>query len=466
MIPVFAIVGRPNVGKSTLFNCLTRTRQALVSNYSGLTRDRQYGHANINGHQFVVIDTGGIEGEERGIDHEMLKQTRAAIEEANVILFMVDAKAGVTAADEMLAEMLRRQSKPVRLVLNKIDGQNPDIVTGEFYALGLGDPYPIAAAHRRGTNQLLEFMMENLPDIEGENANSEIELRGIKLAIVGKPNVGKSTLVNRMLGEERVVVYDQPGTTRDSVFIPLKRRDKEYTLIDTAGVRRKRSVKETIEKFSIIKTLKAIDTANVVIMIIDAQENISEQDLHLLGYIVESGRSLLLAVNKWDGMDEYSRDNVKSEIDRRLTFVDYAKIHYISALHGTGVGNLFDTAETAYKSAMAKHSTNTLTKILEAAVVKHPPPIVNGRRIKLRYAHPGGHNPPIVVIHGNQTKKISKEYTRYLINTYRKTLKLVGTPIRIEFKTSENPFKDKKNVLTPTQVRKRKRLIKRVKKKS
>ena len=458
MKPVIALVGRPNVGKSTLFNRFTRTRDALVADQPGMTRDRKYGNADINGRDVIVIDTGGLSGEREGIDVHMAGQTLLAVEEADIILFLVDARDGLTNADESVAAQLRQLGKPLVLVLNKVDGVNADMAIAEFYALGLGEPVPIASAHGRGMQGLTDAVEDVLPgrsDEEGQELAG-----GTRIAVLGRPNVGKSTLVNRMLGEERVLVYDMPGTTRDSIFIPFERMGKRYTLIDTAGVRRRGKVTEVAEKFSIVKTLQAIDAANVVILVLDAQQNISDQDLTLLGQVLDAGRALIIAINKWDGLDSDTRDDVKRELDRRLDFIDFAEIHFISALHGTGVGNLFDSVNKAYESAMRKVSTPQLTRILEDALDDHQPPLVRGRRIKLRYAHQGGQNPPVIVIHGNQTDRIPVSYKRYLVNTFRKVLDFSGTPVRIEFKTGDNPFKGRRNKLTPRQQRKRKRLMK------
>lgn len=460
MKPVIALVGRPNVGKSTLFNRLTRTRDAIVADLPGLTRDRQYGEARLGERDFIVIDTGGISGDEEGIDSYMRDQSLQAVEEAHMVLFLVDAQSGVTAADEMLAQVLRSRQKPVFLVVNKIDGQNQDVVVADFYSLGLGDPLAIAAAHGRGVSQLIDHVFEELPDPVQESAEAKEEAeKGIKMAIVGRPNVGKSTLVNRMLGEDRVVVFDMPGTTRDSVYIPYERHGQRYTIIDTAGVRKRGRVNEAVEKFSVIKTLQAIEDANVVVMVLDARENIVEQDLHLLGFVLESGRSLVIAINKWDGMEAEAKVRIKSELERRLVFVDFAKIHFISAKHGTGVGELYKSIQKAYTSAFKKLSTPFLTKILEDALSDHQPPMVNGRRIKLRYAHMGGSNPPLVVIHGNQTESVPKSYRRYLENTFRRIMDIEGTPIRIEFKTGENPYAGRRNTLTPRQIHKKKRMV-------
>ncbi len=506
MLPVVALVGRPNVGKSTLFNRLTRTRDALVADFPGLTRDRKYGQANYDGYQFIVIDTAGVHGEEVGIDAEMAAQSMRAIDEADVVLFMVDAREGVTAADKNIAEHLRRVNKTAYVVANKIDGIDADAARADFYELGLGDVYGIAAAHGRGVEQLLKScfspLLESYPEVltqqaaaatpvthddegnvidadgniidaEGQvigqaashpDAAIDYESLPLKLAIVGRPNVGKSTLTNRILGEERVVVYDLPGTTRDSIYIPMERDGREYILIDTAGVRRRGRIDETIEKFSVIKTLQAIEDANVVIVVIDARETISDQDLNLIGFAINAGRSIVIAVNKWDGLSQDHRDEIKRELDRRLGFVDFARVHFISALHGSGVGNLFESVLEAYASATARVGTAKLTRILEAAVDDHQPPLVSGRRVKLKYAHAGGYNPPRVIVHGNQVDALPGSYKRYLTNYFRKSLGVMGTPIKVEFRESVNPYAGKKNQLTLSQQRKRKRLLKHLKK--
>ena len=476
MLPVVALVGRPNVGKSTLFNRLTRSRDALVADYPGLTRDRQYGKAKVEEHPFIVIDTGGIQGDEKGIDALMADQSLMAIAEADAVLFMVDARAGLTSADIGIADYLRKQNKKIFLVANKVDGIDADSAVADFYSLGLGDTvHQIAAAHGRGVTQLLtlaltphiealgqpkaedndEFdgeMESGLSDQENIDAAPE-EHDTIKLAIIGKPNVGKSTLTNRILGEERVVVFDAPGTTRDSVYIPMEHNGRKYTLIDTAGIRRRKNVTDIVEKFSVIKTLRAIEDANVCLLIIDARDGISDQDLSLLGFILEAGRSLVLAVNKWDGLDDHVKDRIKSELDRRLGFIDFARVHFISALHGTGVGHLYESVEEAFVSATKRISTSMVTKILGMAEFDHSPPMNQGRRIKLKYAHAGGYNPPIIVIHGNLVKKLPNSYKRYLMNYYRKSLKIMGTPIRIEFRETSNPFAGKKK-LTFTEQKK------------
>jgi len=461
MKPVIALVGRPNVGKSTLFNRLTRSRDALVADQPGMTRDRKYGDGKIGDQPYIVIDTGGLSGEEEGLDGLMAAQSWLAVEEANIILFMTDAHDGLTAMDEVIAKRLRNTGKEVILVVNKIDGLNADVITAEFFSLGLGQPNAIAASQGRGVTVLIESILSNLPSTDDENNVAS----GIKVAIVGRPNVGKSTLVNRILGEERVVAYDMPGTTRDSIYLPFERDGQQYTLIDTAGVRRRGKVSEVAEKYSVIKALQAIQDAHVVIMVLDAQDTISEQDVTLLGYIMDAGRALVISINKWDGLDEEQKEKIKTELDYKLPFLSYAKKKYISALHGTGVGDLFGYVQTAYKSAMAEFPTPKLTRLLEYLVQQHQPPIVRGHRIKLRYAHQGGKNPPIIVIHGNQTQSVPDSYKRYLFNAFLKRLNLHGTPIRIEFKTSDNPYKDKKNKnnLTRRQQAKRRRMMKHVK---
>ncbi|TDG14893.1 ribosome biogenesis GTPase Der [Seongchinamella unica] len=463
MIPVIALVGRPNVGKSTLFNQLTRSRDALVANFPGLTRDRKYGEARLDDHPYVVIDTGGISGDEHGIDSEMAEQSLMAIEEADAVLFLVDAREGLNAADEALARHLRQRNKSFHLVVNKTDGIDADVAVADFYALGVESMFAIAASHGRGVRSMISEVMAKFPKPPEAGEADEFP-SSTRVAVVGRPNVGKSTLVNRLLGEDRVVVYDQPGTTRDSIYIDFQRDDKDYTLIDTAGVRRRKNVKQTVEKFSIVKTLKAIDDAHVVILVMDAHEGIVDQDMHLLGHCIEKGRGLVLAVNKWDGIEPDQRDWIKSELGRRLAFADYADTHFISALHGTGVGHLYKSIDAAYESATRKLSTNALTRILEGAVFDHQPPMINGRRIKLRYAHAGGQNPPLIVIHGNQTGKVPTSYARYLEKIYRRELDLVGTPVRIEFRTSENPYSEKRNKLTQRQVQRKRRMMAHVKK--
>jgi GTP-binding protein len=462
MIPVIALVGRPNVGKSTLFNQLTRSRDALVADLPGLTRDRKYGEARLGSRPFVVIDTGGISGDEDGIDAQMAGQSLVAIEEADAVLFLVDAREGLNAADQALARHLRQRNKAFHLVVNKIDGLDEDVALSDFYSLGVESVFAIAASHGRGVRGMIEQVLAGFPAADEEER--EARPGSIRVAVVGRPNVGKSTLVNRLLGEERVVVFDQPGTTRDSIYIDYERDGRQYTLIDTAGVRRRKNVKQTVEKFSIVKTLKAVDDAHVVVLVMDAHEGIVDQDMHLIGHCVEAGRGLVLAVNKWDGIDPDQRTWIRTELDRRLQFASYADVHFISALHGTGVGHLYKSIDAAYRSATRKLNTNQLTRILEGAVHDHPPPMVNGRRIKLRYAHAGGQNPPLIVIHGNQTGKVPNSYQRYLEKVYRRELALAGTPVRIEFRTGENPYADRRNQLTQRQVQRKRRLMAHVKK--
>ncbi|MGK2959947.1 MAG: ribosome biogenesis GTPase Der [Candidatus Malihini olakiniferum] len=492
MIPVVALVGRQNVGKSTLFNRLTRTRDALVGDFPGLTRDRKYGRAEVEEQEFIIIDTNGIEVSEEWLETCMAGQSLVAIKEADIVLFMVDARAGLMPMDKGIAQHLRSREKATFLVVNKIDGIDADSAMAEFYALGLGEVYPIAASHGRGVTSLLENMLllyvkeENKPvklteeeanaiywaehlgentDIEGETEDTfNTKSIPIKLAIVGRPNVGKSTLTNCILGEERVVVCDIPGTTRDSIYIPMERDGREYVLIDTAGVRKRGKVTETVEKFSVIKTLQAIKDANVVLLVIDAREGISDQDLSLLGFILNTRRSLVIAINKWDGLSLDIKEQVKEMLDRRLGFIDFARAHFISALHGSGVGNLFESVHEAYTCATKRVSAALLTRIMQMASDDHQPPLVRGRRVKLKYAHAGGYNPPIVVIHGNQVKDLPDSYKRYLMNYYRRSLNVMGTTIHIQFKEGENPFAEKCNTLTPNQLRKRKRLMQHIKK--
>jgi GTP-binding protein len=459
---VIALVGRPNVGKSTLFNVMTKSRDALVADYPGLTRDRKYGRLQYESSEIIVIDTGGLSGESEELDSHMEKQTRLAVDESDIILFMVDARDGLTPADEVIADSLRRTGKHVKLIVNKTDGLDARSVSSEFYSIGLGEPIAIAASQNRGIQVMLDNVLGSFvsseeidsddtdPDeeillSEDEDFSEEIKDRRVKVAIIGRPNVGKSTLVNRFLGEERVVVYDMPGTTRDSVFIPFDRDGKKYTFIDTAGIRRKRAVNEVIEKFSVIKSMQAIERSNVVIIMIDARTEIADQDLHLIGYALEAGRALILVINKWDGMDDYQKELIHKGLDKQLPFVRFAETFFISALHGSGVGKLYAAIDRAYASATQKYSTSELTLLLEKAVQSHQPPLINGRRIKLRYAHQGGMNPPRIIIHGNQISKVPAVYKRYLMNFFRKELKSVGTPIVIEFKGSDsNPFKSSK----------------------
>ncbi len=439
MTPVIALVGRPNVGKSTLFNRLTRSRDALVADFPGLTRDRKYGNGMLGDKAYTVIDTGGISGDEDGIDAAMAEQSMQAIDEADIVLFMVDARAGLHVADEAIANHLRVNQKKTWLVVNKVDGMEEHSAMADFWQLGLGDPHPIAASHGRNVTSLIEVVLDPFPERD-ESIPADTGTKGIRIGIIGRPNVGKSTLVNRLLGEERVVVFDEAGTTRDAIEIPFERRGKPYVLVDTAGVRRRKNVSEIAEKFSIIKTLEAIKECHVAVVVLDARTGLVEQDLHLLDYVLTSGRALVLAVNKWDGLEHEAKEKMRSEIKRRLGFADYAEMHFISALHGTGVGDLYPSIERAFASANSHWSTNRLTSILQDAVTQHQPPLVHGRRIKLRMAHQGGSNPPIIVVHGNQTGSLPEAYRRFLTNTFRKVLKVRGTPLRFEFRSGKNPF--------------------------
>jgi GTP-binding protein len=464
MLPVIALVGRPNVGKSTLFNRLTRSRDAIVADYPGLTRDRQYGFGKLGPVPYIVIDTGGVAGGEEGIDELMVEQTVRALDEADVAIVLVDGRGGITAADEHVVDLARRHAKKAWLAVNKAEGLDKDVVSSEFFALGLGEPVAISAAHGDRVGSFMDKVLEPFVAAEDQKPDGTGDDKPLRIAVIGRPNVGKSTLINRLIGEERLVVYDQPGTTRDSVTVPFERDDRKYQLIDTAGVRRRSRVHETVEKFSIVKALQAMERAQVVIAVLDASEGVTEQDVSLIGLAVERGRALVVVANKWDGLSTERRRHLKQELERRLPFLDFAEKMTISALHGSGVGDLLPAVERAYAAATRDMSTTELTRELEAAVTEHAPPLVRGRRIRLRYAHQGGRNPPVIVIHGNQTERLPDAYRRYLVNRFRKAFRLKGTPVRLSFKTSDNPFKGKRNKLTPRQERHRKRLMKRVKK--
>ncbi len=465
MLPVIALIGRPNVGKSTLFNRLTRSRDAIVADYPGLTRDRQYGFGKLGPLPYIVIDTGGVAGGETGIDERMVDQTVRALEEADAAIIMVDGRSGLTAADEHVAALARRHSKKTWLAVNKAEGLDAATANSEFHALGLGEPVAVSAAHGDRINALMDAVLAGFDAPVVEDDDVDEDERELRIAVIGRPNVGKSTLVNRLLGEERQVVYDQPGTTRDSVAVPFERNDRRYVLIDTAGIRRRAKVKETIEKFSVVKALQAIEQSQVVIAVLDAQEGVTEQDVSLLGLVLERGRALVVVTNKWDGLTESQRKKVRDDLERRLPFLDFAERITISALHGTAVGDLLPAVERAYAAAMRDLATTELTRELESAVTAHPPPLVRGRRIRLRYAHQGGRNPPVIVIHGNQTERLPDSYRRYLVNRFRKAFRLKGTPVRLRLKSSDNPYKGRRNKLTPRQERRRKRMMKHIKKK-
>jgi GTP-binding protein len=444
MLPTIVLVGRPNVGKSTLFNRLTKSRDALVADLPGLTRDRHYGRGIGASQPYLVIDTGGFEPTaESGILKEMAKQTLLAIDEADVVIFIVDGRAGITPQEYIIADKLRRAQRPVLLAVNKTEGMNRAVVAADFFELGLGEPLSVSSAHGEGVKDLIELALENFPEVseDEEKTNQKVP----RIAIVGRPNVGKSTLVNALLGEERVIAFDEPGTTRDSIEIDLEKDGKNYVIIDTAGVRKRGRVFESIEKFSVVKTMQAIENANVAILVVDAQEGITEQDAHVAAYILDAGRALVVAVNKWDGLPEDEREFIKKEIDRKLIFLDFAKFHYISALRKKGLPELFVSVDGAFKAAMAKLATPQLTRVLIDAIAQHQPPISRGTRPKLKYAHQGGMNPPIVVIHGSHVEDIKDSYKRYLEGVFRKTFQLTGTPLRVQFNAGANPFAEPDN---------------------
>lgn len=442
MKPTLVLVGRPNVGKSTLFNRLTRSRDAIVANIPGLTRDRHYGHGRLGDKPYLVVDTGGFEPlATEGILHEMAKQTRQAIDEADTVLFIADGRSGSTPQDKIIAEQLRKTGRKILLVVNKTEGMASSVVTAEFHELGLGQPCAISAEHGDNVSELVELALLDFPQ-EQENEKPEEQP---KIAIVGRPNVGKSTLVNTLLGEERVIAFDQPGTTRSSIYIDFERNGRRYTLIDTAGLRRRGKVLETVEKFSVVKTLQSVEDANVVILVLDASSEISDQDAHIAGFILETGRALVVAINKWDGLDNHQRDVIKTTIARKLPFLmSFAKFHYISALLGSGMRGLLPSVNAAYAAAMAHLPTPKLTRALIAAVEKQPPPRTGVSRPKLRYAHQGGSNPPLIIIHGSGLDQVPQTYQRYLENMFRETFKLEGTPLRVEFRTSRNPYAGKR----------------------
>ncbi|MES2483449.1 MAG: ribosome biogenesis GTPase Der [Pseudomonadota bacterium] len=446
MKPVLALVGRPNVGKSTLFNRLTKSRDAIVADFAGLTRDRHYGNAKHGKYEFIVIDTGGFEPTaESGIYVEMAKQTRQAVAEADVVAFVVDARGGLSAQDHDIANYLRKLGKPTVLVANKAEGMTEGAQLAEFYELGLGgEVLPVSAAHGQGVRSLVElaFAQLNLPEPDDDDQEPS-EPGTIKLAVAGRPNVGKSTLINTWLGEERLVAFDLPGTTRDAISVPFERAGQKYELIDTAGLRRKGRVFEAIEKFSVVKTLQAIESANVVLLLLDATQGVTDQDAHIAGYILESGRAVVIAINKWDAVDAYEREQVQRQIESRLAFLKFAAMHFISAKKRQGLGPVWASISLAYKSANCKMSTPVLTRLLLEAVQFQSPKRAGMFRPKLRYAHQGGMNPPVIVVHGNSLEHVTDAYKRFLEGRFRKEFNLIGTPLRIEMKTSTNPYADK-----------------------
>ncbi len=442
MKPVIAIVGRPNVGKSTLFNRLTRSRDALVADFSGLTRDRHYGNGRVGDREFICIDTGGFEPVAKtGILAEMAKQTKQAVVEADVVIFLVDARLGMAPQDRVIADFLRKTGRPVILAVNKAEGMAYSTVTADFYELGLGEPIAISSAHGDGVRAMIDEALDSL-GIPDEPEEEDQTNKPVRIAVVGRPNVGKSTFINTLIGEERVIAFDMPGTTRDAIDVPFTRNGKPYVMIDTAGLRKRGKVFEAIEKFSVVKTLQAIADANVVILMLDAQQDISEQDAHIAGFIVDAGRALVLAVNKWDGMDDYQKERARTDIARKLRFLDFANVHPISSIKGFGIKELFKDVDAAYAAAMSKLPTPKLTRVLEEAVEFQQPKRVGMSRPKMRYAHQGGSNPPIVVIHGNALSGVTDSYRRYLEGRFREAFKLRGTPLRLEFRTGQNPFVD------------------------
>jgi GTP-binding protein len=438
MIPIIVIVGRPNVGKSTLFNRLTRSRDAIVADEPGITRDRHYGQGRVGGKPYLLVDTGGFEPvASHGIYHQMARQTRQAVDEADVVLFVVDGRAGLTAQDELIADELRKTGRRVLVVVNKAEGMRLEDAAAEFHALGLGDPLPVSAAHGENVSDLMDIVLADFP------ASADAPLAGTeqpRIAVVGRPNVGKSTLVNALLGEERVIVFDQPGTTRDSIYIDFERAGRRYTLIDTAGVRKRGRISEAAEKFSVVKTMQAIADANVAVLVLDATQEISEQDAHLAGFILEAGRALVLAVNKWDALDHAGRESAKRALSRKLDFVSFARLHFVSALGGQGLSRVMSSVDAAYAAAMAKLPTPKLTRALQAAVSQQQPPRAGYGRPKLRYAHQGGSNPPRIIVHGTALEHVPASYRRYLERFFREAFKLQGTPLKVELKSGRNPY--------------------------
>ena len=457
MLPAVALVGRPNVGKSTLFNQLTGSRDALVADFPGVTRDRRYGFGNHEGHAFLVVDTGGLGDDVGELGVLAARQTEIALEEADAVVFVVDYKDGLTAADERVAEQLRSSNKPVTIAVNKSEGLGPEVAEAEFHSLGLGAPVSIAALHGRRLGELMTRVLVPFDVVVAGELN-EFQ-NDPHVAIVGRPNVGKSTLINRLIGSARLVTSAEPGTTRDSVLVPCRRDDKSFVLVDTAGIRRRARVNETVEKFSVVQSLRAIEDAGVVVLLVDAREGITEQDLHLIGLVVERGRAITIGVNKWDNLESTQRRQVDAQIDRKLEFVAFARITHLSALHGSGIDEVILAALDAYAAAGLNLPTPRLNEILERAMIAHSPPLVAGRRIRLRYAHQGGRHPPIIVIHGNRAEHLPGHYRRYLVNVFRRALKLEGAPLRLEFKSGDNPYAGRRNTLSRRQLKRRQRVI-------
>ncbi len=461
MLPAVALVGRPNVGKSTLFNRLTATRDALVADYPGLTRDRRYGVGRAAERKFIVIDTGGLVSDVDTLTALVAAQVEIAIEEADVVVLVVDHKSGLTAEDTYIAERLRRTAKPVVVAVNKAEGVPGELAEAEFHPLGIGPPLRIAALHGQGVDELMGAALAQFPGSLVLTDAAEEGEQGPKVAVIGRPNVGKSTLINRLLGENRLITSPEPGTTRDSIHVPCERDGKKFVLVDTAGIRRRARVAEgeAVEKYSVVQSLKAIEDAGAVIAVLDARENVTDQDVHLVGLAAERGRALAIAVNKWDGMSGHERRFVEREVERKLDFAPYASVHYVSALHGSGIAELVKAALVAHKNAGVEIATPRLTRVLEDAMEVNPPPLVRGRQVRLRYAHQGGRYPPLVVVHGTQAQRLPDHYKRYLENAFREALKLRGTPVRVELRTTENPFAGRRNKLTPRQAKKRKRML-------
>ncbi len=463
MLPLVALVGRPNVGKSTLFNALTRSRDALVHDEPGVTRDRNYGYCRLEEDRpFIVCDTGGLTDDEAGLAGATSKQSRAAAEEADLVLFVVDGREGPMTLDQTILAWLRKTGKPFFLIVNKTDGLDEQACVNEFSRFGATVILPMAVAHQRGVPELIELILPRLP----VDSPSEIEAddpERVRVAFIGRPNVGKSTLVNRLLGEERMIASEVAGTTRDSIAVDMERDGRKYRLIDTAGLRRRGKVEEAVEKFSVFKTLQAIENCQVAVVMLDANEGVTDQDSTVLGHVLNAGRGLVIAVNKWDGQSNYSKEQTRDLLSRKLSFCEWAERITISAKHGTGMRELFRSIHRAHSSATKEFSTSEVTKALEIAYASFQPPAVRGHLPKMKFAHPGGSNPPTFIVHGNRLKDLSESYKRYLENFFRKRFKMVGTPIRFIFKEGENPYEGKKNVLTEKQLEKRKRLMRHTK---